>query len=197
MSSSRVRLVLAALLLAASVPLGSGSMAAAAPGPVPFSSIVPAPASAIQTSGVTYTLPSSVAISTDVQGIGEQLAVTLRKSTGYAIPVHTPPAADGIQLSLSGAPASVGDQGYQLDVTANGVSERCNGQGQPCGRVVRRCADVAAALPAAGAGEHRDRRAVEADRREGGRPAAVRVQERDARCGAALLQRCSGEAVHR
>lgn len=126
MSSSRVRLVLAALLLATSVPLGSGSMAAAAPGPVPFSSLVPAPASAVQTSGVTYTLPSDVAISTDVQGIGDQLAATLRKSTGYAIPVHNPSAADGIRLLLSGAPSSVGDEGYQLDVTANGVTVRAN-----------------------------------------------------------------------
>ncbi|WP_328617499.1 beta-N-acetylhexosaminidase [Amycolatopsis sp. NBC_00355] len=126
MAVSRTRRVLwlglVAALTAAALA-GGGSTASAAP--VPFSSVVPAPASAVPASGVTFTLGSGVAISADVAAIGEQLATTLRRSTGYTIPVHSPPSGtDGVRLLLTGAPDSVGDQGYQLDVTASGVVVR-------------------------------------------------------------------------
>lgn len=128
----RSRLAVAAL--AALLPVAAlTSVAGAAPAataataavPTPFSSIVPAPVSATPASGATYTLASGAVISTDMPGIGDYLAAILRRSTGYALPVHTPgTTSGGISLLLSGAPASVGDQGYQLDVTASGVTVR-------------------------------------------------------------------------
>jgi hexosaminidase len=128
--ASRVRRLTA--VLAAAVLMGvMTSAASAAPAPVPYSSIVPAPASSTPASGVTFTLGSGVAVSTDVAGIGDYLAAILRRSTGYAIPVHSPPSgSDGVRLLLSGAPDSVGDEGYQLDVTTSGVVIRAK---QPAG----------------------------------------------------------------
>ena len=116
------RIWLAVIALAGVLIGGMTSAASAAPTPVSYSDIVPAPATATPSSE-RYTLDSGVAISTDAAGIGDYLAGILRKSTGYAIPVHSS-GADGIRLLLSGAPDSVGDQGYQLDVTVSGVVVR-------------------------------------------------------------------------
>src|SRR6266496_2195829 len=119
--ASRVRRLGLAVILAAGVLMSAMTPAASA-APVPYSSIVPAPASSTPASGETFTLGSGVAVSTDVAGIGDYLAAILRRSTGYAIPVHSPPSdGDGVRLLLSGAPDGVGDEGYQLDVTAAGV----------------------------------------------------------------------------
>jgi N-acetyl-beta-hexosaminidase len=86
--------------------------------------VVPAPVSATA-NGDTFTLTSSATIATDVAGVGDYLAAILRTSTGYAIPVSV--GGQGtITLSLSGAPASVGTEGYQLTVTATAVTVQAN-----------------------------------------------------------------------
>jgi hexosaminidase len=75
--------------------------------------------------GDTFTLPSTATIATDVTGVGTYLAGILRPSTGYALPVSTG-GTGTITLSLSGAPASVGPQGYQLTITGTGVLVQAN-----------------------------------------------------------------------
>jgi hexosaminidase len=123
----RSRLAVAALaVLLPAAALGPAAQAVpSAAAPIPFSSVVPAPVSAAPANGVAYSLPRTAGIATDVPAIGDYLAAVLRPSTGYALPVRAPgPTPGGISLLLSGAPASVGDQGYQLDVTASGVTVR-------------------------------------------------------------------------
>jgi hexosaminidase len=99
---------------------------------VSFTSIVPAPVTATASAGVSYAVTATTAVYTEsgsaaATGIGTQLATILRRSTGYAIPVvaNSSPT-DGIALLLSGAPAGVGMQGYQLDVTAASIVIRAN-----------------------------------------------------------------------
>ncbi|MEE4546614.1 family 20 glycosylhydrolase [Streptomyces sp. V4-01] len=99
--------------------------------------IVPQPVTVQPDTTVAYPLTASTAIHTDAASgaaaqIGAALAAVLRPSTGYALPVSstTTTPASGISLLLSGAPASVGAQGYQLDVTATQVVIRAQ---QPAG----------------------------------------------------------------
>ncbi|GAA0409393.1 beta-N-acetylhexosaminidase [Microbispora corallina] len=112
--------------------------AEAAATPVPYSAVVPAPATAVPASGVAYQITSATAIHTEpgsaaAASIGAYLAGLLRPSTGFPLPVGaatgTTPS-DGISLLLSGAPGGVGDQGYQLDVTAGSIVVRA---AQPAG----------------------------------------------------------------
>ncbi|MFD8497462.1 family 20 glycosylhydrolase [Amycolatopsis sp. NPDC059657] len=113
--------VLAAVVLAGLLP----ATASAAASSVPFSAVVPAPAAASQSKSVKYTLRANAAIATDSQAVGDYLATILRRSTGYRVPVHTPSwHREPISLLLSGAPSSVGDEGYQLDISASGVTVR-------------------------------------------------------------------------
>nr|WP_249044686.1 family 20 glycosylhydrolase [Crossiella equi] len=107
--------------------------ASAAEAATTLQSVVPAPASVTPSAGVTHTLSAATRIQTqagsaEATGVGNYLAGILRRSTGYPLPVSaasgTP--ADGIALLLSGAPASVGEEGYQLDVTAGAVTVRAN-----------------------------------------------------------------------
>ncbi|MEV8516797.1 family 20 glycosylhydrolase [Dactylosporangium sp. NPDC051484] len=93
--------------------------------------VVPVPVSVQPAAGVTYTLPSTATIQTasgsgPATDAGNYLAGVLRPSTGYALPVvaasGTP--TSGIALLLSGADASVGTEGYQIDVTAASVIVR-------------------------------------------------------------------------
>ncbi|HEU4424241.1 MAG TPA: family 20 glycosylhydrolase [Pilimelia sp.] len=90
--------------------------------------VVPAPVSVVPTAGTTYRLPPDAGIFTEAGsagagGVGTYLAGILRRSTGYALPVSAAAGAptSGISLLLAGAPATVGPQGYQLDVTATAV----------------------------------------------------------------------------
>jgi hexosaminidase len=51
-------------------------------------------------------------------GLGESLGQVLRRSTGFALPVVPPPANPGdIELALAPEQSSLGDEGYELDVT--------------------------------------------------------------------------------
>nr|WP_330278228.1 family 20 glycosylhydrolase [Lentzea sp. NBC_00516] len=96
----------------------------------PLQSLVPVPVSVQARSGVTHTLTAATKIYTApaARDVGTFLAGVLRPSTGYALPVSdaTGTPADGISLLLSGAPGTVGEQGYQLDVAANSIVLRAN-----------------------------------------------------------------------
>lgn len=62
--------------------------------------------------------------SPELVAIGEYLAQRLRPATGYALPVLRPvnaPAAGRIDLVVDPADASLGDEGYDLRVAADGV----------------------------------------------------------------------------
>jgi hexosaminidase len=81
---------------------------------------------------VSFPIGAGTVISTDSVPVGDYLAAFLRRPTGYPLPV-TPAGAgapSGIALLLSGAPASVGAEGYQLDVTGTAVVIRAR---QPAG----------------------------------------------------------------
>ncbi len=124
---------IACVYIAAFALVGVGAIAptpALAATAVSFSNVVPAPVSSTVSSGVTYTITSASAIHADsaATSIGDYLAGILRPSTGFTLPVST--GAGDISLLLSGAPASVGADGYQLDVTATGITVRAN---QPVG----------------------------------------------------------------
>ncbi|GAA1250877.1 beta-N-acetylhexosaminidase [Kitasatospora nipponensis] len=96
------------------------------PGAALPNTVVPAPVSAVA-DGTTYRLTASATLSSDVPDIGAYLAGVLRASTGFALPLSTGASGPGtIALQLSGAPAVVGDQGYQLTVTTHGVVLRAN-----------------------------------------------------------------------
>ncbi|MEV0271688.1 beta-N-acetylhexosaminidase [Hamadaea sp. NPDC050747] len=116
-----------AILLA--VPLSPVTPAATV---VTFAAVVPAPVSSVPAAGVTYQLTSATTVyaepgSAAAQAVATLLATQLRRSTGYALPVADAPGSspgDGISLLLSGAPATVGPEGYQLTVAANAVAIR-------------------------------------------------------------------------
>jgi hexosaminidase len=129
---------LSALFL--SFAAGVGVTLAAAPAQaataVAFNVVVPAPVNTTATTGVTYSITAATTIysepgSTQATAIADQLAALLRRSTGYPLPVIAASApTDGIALLLTGAPGSVGTQGYQLDITTTAITVRAN---QPAG----------------------------------------------------------------
>ncbi|MBW5485507.1 beta-N-acetylhexosaminidase [Streptomyces bambusae] len=111
-------------------PLGGPAEAMAA---LP-DTVVPVPAQTVA-DGSTFTLTQAVTVTAgtpEARGVAEYLASVLRTSTGHPVPVTTgpPPASGGIALLLSGAPASVGAEGYRLTTTAGGVTVRAQ---QPAG----------------------------------------------------------------
>jgi hexosaminidase len=127
------------LALTSGLTLSAGT-AVAAPAPpvtieasvVSFSNVVPAPVSSTPATGVSYGLSAATNIysepgSTAARDVANLLATQLRRSTGYALPVADAPSstpADGIALLLSGAPANIGPEGYQLTVAANAIAIR-------------------------------------------------------------------------
>ncbi|WP_235995067.1 family 20 glycosylhydrolase [Nonomuraea montanisoli] len=90
--------------------------AVAAPGDPPR--IVPVPASLTITAGTSFSLTQSTAI-VGSGFVAEYLAGVLRRSTGFPFPITT--SGSGITLSLSG-PATMAQEAYRLDVTAQGVT---------------------------------------------------------------------------
>ncbi|MEU4223260.1 beta-N-acetylhexosaminidase [Nonomuraea sp. NPDC026600] len=119
--SLRTVLVLVAALVATSVSASPGARVAA---PLGFGGVVPVPVSATPAAGVTYRITSSTSLYTDVPAVGDQLARQLRRSTGYPVPIVAAPAAGGISLRLGSV--SGGDEAYQLDVTATGITVLAN-----------------------------------------------------------------------
>ena len=130
---------------AIAAPAGaSGGGAAASTDPSGMGELVPEPVSVEPNAAASYQITASTVIHTDAGSsaagqIGDYLAGLLDPSTGYRLavdqtsssrPTPTPTPTAGIALLLSGAPSSVGTQGYTLDVTASGVAIRAN---QPAG----------------------------------------------------------------
>ena len=144
-ASGPARRRLATLLAVALAMLGltvltsgqSAHAAAQATPPGSMSDIVPLPAVLQPNTAASYQITSATVIYTDAGSaaanqVGQYLAGILDPSTGYALPVTPTSAAPtgGIALLLSGAPGSVGAQGYELDVTDTGVVIRAE---QPAG----------------------------------------------------------------
>lgn len=97
-----------------------------------MAALVPAPVS-VRASDQCYEIRPDTRIQVVAAGspeaarIGEQLAVTLRRSTGFRLPVTGADGAGGIVLSLaSGAGEEVGSEGYHLVVDEGGVVIRAN-----------------------------------------------------------------------
>jgi len=120
------RLRLAVLIVA----VGSACRPTAVPTPVPVQlppRLVPEPASTTITGGAPFNLTRASTIVVDagnaeVAAISEMLAAQMRPPTQFPLPVTATAASTGaIVLRLSGAPASVGNEGYTLTVTADSV----------------------------------------------------------------------------
>nr|CTQ92302.1 Beta-hexosaminidase (EC 3.2.1.52) [Kibdelosporangium sp. MJ126-NF4] len=112
--------VLTTLTLVASSTLAASQAQAAV---APIDSVVPVPVSVQTVPNVTYNVTSGTQIraAAGATEVANLLATTLRRSTGFTLPVSQS-SGDGISLQLSGADPQVGQQGYQLDVTATGVT---------------------------------------------------------------------------
>ena len=134
----RIRLrsiaALAAPLLLLGVAPGSPAQASTAvrAAASTMDQLVPEPVSVQPNSAASYQITANTVIYADSAPIGNYLAGILDASTGYTIPVEQSPGTPsaGLSLLLSGAPASVGTQGYTLDVTDSGVVIRAE---QPAG----------------------------------------------------------------
>ena len=92
--------------------------------------IVPKPAS-VTTADAGYEVTSSTTIVAEGSAgseVGQYLADLLAPATGFDLTVESgsSPAEDSITLLLNGASSSVGDEGYELSVDADGVTVRAN-----------------------------------------------------------------------
>lgn len=91
-------------------------------------SVIPRPVSVIPASG-TFTLAPGTGIyvepaTAELTGLGEALARVLRPATGLATMVmaSTRPPQPNIQLTTTGADPALGAEGYELVVTATGIT---------------------------------------------------------------------------
>lgn len=111
------------LLLAGLIP-GTPARTPAAANPSMFDQLVPQPVSVRPNTAASYRITAGTVIHSDSAAVGSYLAgiLGLQQSSGAA--------GGGIDLLLSGAPASVGAQGYTLDVTRSGIVIRAE---QPAG----------------------------------------------------------------
>ena len=95
---------------------------------IPLSSVVPIPVSVKPADGV-FQLCKNARISVDsdskeILGVGNYLAQRLRPATGFALPVVASGKGEkgGIRLTVAGASASMGREGYQIEVTSDDVT---------------------------------------------------------------------------
>jgi hexosaminidase len=94
---------------------------------VQFKSVIPLPASATQTGGA-FRLSAGTGVvvapaTAEMMALGRYLAERLRPATGFALPVSAGPAGSGnILLSTQGADPALGEEGYQLVITTDGVT---------------------------------------------------------------------------
>lgn len=96
--------------------------------PATMGTLIPRPVIA-QPDGGTFTLPKTAKIVVDtgaarVAGIGQYLASKLRPATGYLLPVTSDEQSAGrgkIKLTTRGADPALGEEGYELTITAEGV----------------------------------------------------------------------------
>ncbi|MCX4981041.1 beta-N-acetylhexosaminidase [Streptomyces sp. NBC_00572] len=106
---------------------GDGRTAAAEPEVRPLGRIVPVPAS-VTPEGEPYTLTGTTRIGVDstrpeTRELGRYLAGLLRPATGFPLPVVDDPAAGGgIRLRLSPDDTALGDEGYRLHSTPEGLT---------------------------------------------------------------------------
>jgi hexosaminidase len=99
------------------------------PGTTPIANIIPMPVSSTSTGG-SFMLLNTADIyvepgTAELTAIGQYLADKLNPSTGYGIQVLTTtgaPANGNIYLTTVGGDPTLGDEGYQLTVTANLVT---------------------------------------------------------------------------
>jgi hexosaminidase len=110
-------------LLAACTPEEASAEAVVTPG---LGAVVPAPAQVTAAEGVSFALDAATVIVAGgpAEAVGDQLAAVLRPATGFPLAVQDGQAPKAISLLLDGADPAVGDQGYQLDVTADAVTIR-------------------------------------------------------------------------
>jgi hexosaminidase len=111
--------------------------ASAAPRVADMKTIVPAPVS-VSPGQQPYRITDATAIRAEAGSaaatrIAERLADWLRPATGFPLPVGGEQGE--IALLLSGADAELGDEGYQLDVTAEGITIRANAPAGLCNGV--------------------------------------------------------------
>jgi hexosaminidase len=120
------RILTAVALVVGSILADGQAQAAVAP----IDSVVPVPVSVQSLPNVTYNVTAGTQIRAQASSteVANLLAATLRRSTGFALPVSQS-TGDGISLQLSGADPQVGAQGYQLDVAATGVTIKANTTG--------------------------------------------------------------------
>src|SRR4026209_1512631 len=99
------------------------------PGAGAIGNIIPMPVSITSTGG-SFVLPSTADIyvepgTAELTAVGQYLADKLNPSTGYGIQILTTtgaPASGNIYLTTVGGDPTLGDEGYQLTVTANLVT---------------------------------------------------------------------------
>ncbi|MFI6097667.1 beta-N-acetylhexosaminidase [Lentzea sp. NPDC051213] len=123
MTTKRVRAALAALVIAGSGVLVTGTAEAAT-----LQELVPQPVQIQPRTDITFTLAAAAKIqlgTPDARKPAELLASILRPSTGFALPIADEVNGEGIVL-LKGADPKVGQEGYQLDVTPKQVIIRAN-----------------------------------------------------------------------
>jgi hexosaminidase len=124
----RLARILPVVAILAQMLVIGGQAASADVAPVTPPRLVPVPASMTTVPGQSFTLShgTRIVVAPGGRGVAEQLAVILRPSTGYPLPVLTGGAGaarGGIVLSLTGDSA-LGKEGYRLDVTPKGVQLR-------------------------------------------------------------------------
>jgi hexosaminidase len=116
-----------ALLLAATTAVAVGAASPAlATTETSLHQIVPAPVEVTPRPGMAYALTANARIQTqpgsaDARKVGEYAASLLRPATGYRLPVSSGVTPRGVTLLLVDADRRVGEEGYQLDVTPEGV----------------------------------------------------------------------------
>jgi hexosaminidase len=100
-------------------------------GPTPLANlaahtVVPRPTSVVPGSGAPFALTAATAVvvsagNAEAERIGEGLAFLLRPSTGFAFPVSSGAAARGVIAIRLGGGADLGDEGYEIMITADSV----------------------------------------------------------------------------
>ena len=116
----------AALLVATGLAASAPAALAQAPESA-YADVVPAPVKVTPNAALKFTISATTKIfvqpGAEAAGVGAYLGELLRRPTGFPLPVVPSAAAhaNGISLLLTGADPAVGDQGYQLDTSADRV----------------------------------------------------------------------------
>jgi hexosaminidase len=95
--------------------------------PITTNDLVPMPAHLEEVPGVSFVITADTGIRVpagqpEAAGVGEYLATLLRPATGYALPVSPGEGGAGAIALRLDPQASFGDEGYAVEVTAEGVA---------------------------------------------------------------------------